>query len=150
MKPLDRRLLLIAGLSLTLAPRVGRAAETPVPITFADLYKPATLQGLEFTDKIVGLSGKPVSIKGFMAPPLKAEADFFVLTRTPVSLCPFCDSDASWPIDIVVIHLRESAGFTSPYDGIQVVGRLETGSKMDPKTGFVSLLRVVDAEYRLA
>jgi hypothetical protein len=149
MTCIDRRSLLLAALVVPLLPRAAEARDAPVPVKFTELYKQATVLGLEYSDKIVGLTGKMISIKGFMAPPLKAEADFFVLTRTPVSLCPFCDSDASWPLDIVVVHLKGNSGFTSPSDGIEVVGRLETGSKMDPKTGFVSLLRLVDAEYRI-
>ena len=40
-----------------------------------------------------------------MAPPLKAEAAFFVLTREPVARRPFCQSDADWPDNILVVYL---------------------------------------------
>jgi hypothetical protein len=82
-----------------------------------------------------------------MAPPLKAEAGFFVLTREPVSLCPFCDSEADWPSDIVVVFLREGVRFSQTNRAISVSGTLEIGSKLDPKTGFVSLVRLIDADY---
>ena len=36
-----------------------------------------------------------------MAPPLKAEAAFLILTKEPVSLCPFCNSDQDWPDSII-------------------------------------------------
>ena len=63
-------------------------------ISFDELYGKFGVLGLEFSDKVKRLAGKEISIKGFMAPPLKAEAQFFVLTEIPMSLCPFCSSDA--------------------------------------------------------
>ena len=49
-----------------------------------------------------------------------AQGDFFVLTRSPVALCPFCDSDKDWPADIIVGILDRSQFFTStPLPSIQ-------------------------------
>lgn len=104
--------------------------------------------GLTFSDKVAALAGKTVSVQAYMAPPLKPEADFFVLTRQPVSLCPFCQSDADWPQDIVVVYLRAGTALTSNSEPIEVTGTLEFGSKTDSRTGFVSLLRIVDARFR--
>ena len=53
-------------------------------------------------------------MRGFMAPPLKAEAKFFVLTEIPMSICPFCSSDADWPDNIVVVYLDEKQTFVQP------------------------------------
>ena len=86
-------------------------------------------------------------MKGFMAPPLKAEARFFVLTQIPMSLCPFCSSDADWPDNIVVIYLGRAQTFEQANRLIEVSGRLEVGSWTDPETGFVSLVRIVDAGF---
>lgn len=36
---------------------------------------------------------------------LTAESDFFVLTRYPMSVCPFCSNAADWPVDIVLVRL---------------------------------------------
>ena len=98
--------------------------------------------------KAQSLAGKPVQILGYMAPPLKAEMGFFVLTRAPVALCPFCNSDADWPTDIVVVYPRDGARVA--HDGLPVAvsGILELGSKTDPQTGFVSLVRIVDANVK--
>jgi hypothetical protein len=112
------------------------------------LYKSIGVLGLQFSDKVNSLKGKPVAMRGFMAPPLKPEADFFVMTREPVSLCPFCQTDADWPSDIIVVHLRNGSTLTRNTDPIEVTGSLEVGSATDPKTGFVSLLRIVDARLR--
>lgn len=116
-------------------------------ISFDELYGKFGVLGLEFSDKVKRLAGKDISIKGFMAPPLKAEAQFFVLTEIPMSLCPFCSSDADWPDNIVVVYLGEKQTFVQPSQTIGVRGILEYGSWQDPETGFVSLLRIRQAEY---
>lgn len=134
-------------LAVLLVPVLAGASE-PSRLAFAELYKTTGVLGLQFSDKVTGLNGQSVAMRGFMARPLKPEADFFVLTREPVALCPFCQSDADWPLDIVVVHLRGGVTFTSNTDRIEVTGILEVGSKTDPTTGFVSLLRIVDARVR--
>ena len=140
-----RRFLAIAGAGLALSGL--RTAPAGEKVRFEEMYKASGVLGLELSDKLVALNGKPVEISGFMAPPLKAEAGFFVLTREPVSLCPFCDSEADWPSDIVVVFLREGVRFSQTNRAISVSGTLEIGSKLDPKTGFVSLVRLIDADY---
>ena len=103
--------------------------------------------GLTFSDKVKQLNGQPVTMRGFMAPPLKAEAQFFVLTEVPMALCPFCSSDADWPDNIVVVYLARRQTFVQSGMPIDVDGRLEMGSWTDPDTGFVSLLRLRDAAF---
>ena len=91
--------------------------------------------------------GKSVAMRGFMAPPLKAEAKFFVLTEIPMALCPFCSSDADWPSNIVVVYIDEKTTFVPPSKLIEVTGTLDVGSWTDPETGFVSLLRLVHSSF---
>jgi len=117
-------------------------------VTFDGLYKSFGVRGLEFSDRLLSLNGSVVSMKGYMAPPLKAESHFFVLTREPMALCPFCQSDAEWPLDIVVIYLEGVAPLVSGGDAVTVRGRLQVGSWSDPETGFVSQVRIVDAAFR--
>jgi len=117
-------------------------------LTFTQLYKSVGVLGLKFSDRVLALQGKPVTMRGYMAPPLKPEADFFVMTKEPVSLCPFCQSDADWPMDIVVVYLQKGAALSSNVDPIEATGRLEVGSQTDPKTGFVSLVRIVNAHLK--
>jgi hypothetical protein len=117
-------------------------------LTFDELYAVQGVLGLKFTEKVKALAGKPVTMKGFMAPPLKAEAKFFVLTEIPMALCPFCSSDADWPDNIVVVYLDEKQTFVQANAPIEVDGMLEVGSWTDPETGFVSLLRLRHAEFR--
>ncbi len=138
-------LSLIGGLPLLLCARPSAAAAAS--LTFGELYSRFGVLGLEFSEKVKTLSGQEVSIRGFMAPPLKAEAAFFVLTEIPMSLCPFCSSDADWPDNIVVVYLGEKQTFVQPSRTIEAQGVLEFGSWTDPETGFVSLLRLRDAQY---
>ena len=140
-----RGLLAIAGAGLALSPFAAVSARET--LRFEEMYRASGVLGLEMSDKLVALNGKPIEISGFMAPPLKAEAGFFVLTREPVSLCPFCNSDADWPSDIIVVYLRDGVRYTQTNRAIAVSGTLEIGSKLDAKTGFVSLVRLIDADY---
>lgn len=145
--PARRRLLAMLCAGATPFPVKGALAADDT-IAFGQLYASFGVLGLTFSDRVKDLTGKSVAMRGFMAPPLKAEANFFVLTEVPVALCPFCDSDADWPSDIVVIYLDRVSTFEQANGLIEVRGRLEVGSWTDPETGFVSLLRIVDADFR--
>jgi len=57
-------------------------------------------------------------------------------------------ADADRPTDIVVVYLRSGARLTRNTDPIEVPGMLDVGSATDKRTGFVSMLRVVDASRR--
>ena len=144
---MNRRDLMLASLIPMAAQFVcGKAsASQPSSLSFAELYKSRSVLGMAFADRVVRLAGQPVGIAGYMAPPLKPESKFFVLTRTPVSVCPFCSSDADWPADIVVVYLKNSTGFLQDGSAVSVSGILELGSKTDSETGFVSQLRLMNA-----
>ena len=62
-----------------------------------------------------------------MAPPLKAEATFFVLTSMPMAICPFCETEAQWPDDIVLVLTDEPISAVPFNRPIRVSGTLETG-----------------------
>jgi hypothetical protein len=138
--------LILAGLCLLARPVL--AADTDNHLQFAELYKSFGVLGLELSDKVSRLAGKPVLMRGFMAPPLKPDAKFFVLTKQPVAICPFCQSDADWPHDIIVVYLQRTLEPVPASRPIEVRGILEVGSKVDPNTGFVSLLRIIDAKFQ--
>lgn len=141
-RSLPRRALLAAP---SLLASRAQAAER---LRFDDLYSGWSVTGLRFSERAQALAGHAATVAGFMAPPLKAEADFFVLTREPLSMCPFCSSDAEWPPDIVVAYLRHDAQPTAPNEVIEVTGQFELGSWTDPATGFVSQARLRDASFR--
>lgn len=125
----------------------GKARAQDNTLSFKSLYSAGGVLGLQFTDKVLALKDKEVVIRGFMAPPLKAEAKFFVLTSEPVALCPFCSSDADWPDNILVVYLDEAQPFVQNNAIIEVRGVLEVGSHIDTETGFVSQLRLRNASF---
>jgi hypothetical protein len=142
---LMRRRALLCAVFACLVP-AARAADA-MPLLFDQLYKSFGVRGYEFSGIALALNGKPVSMRGYMAPPLKPESRFFVLTHQPLALCPFCQSDADWPVDIVVIYLKSATPLISAGEPVMVSGRLEVGSWTDGETGFVSQIRIVDATF---
>lgn len=137
----------LAGLVVGFGRPVQSGWATEASLGFKELYGKVSVLGLTFSDKVQSLADQQVSMRGFMAPPLKPEAKFFVLTEVPMSICPFCSTDADWPDNIVVVYLEEAQTFVQANAPIEVRGRLQVGSWMDPETGFVSLLRLVDATF---
>ncbi|WP_200879228.1 hypothetical protein [Paenibacillus tyrfis] len=120
---------------------VKEAGKTPV-LTFEDLYSEMTVRGVKLSDQVNQLAGKKVEMTGFMAPPLTAKVNFFVLTKVALTVCPFCSTDADWPTDIVVVFMPKSKDVTPTEHQVKVTGTLSVGSQTDEETGFVSLIRI--------
>ena len=114
-------------------------------LDFSDMYSGASSEGLVFSDPLNSLNGSEVTMTGFMAPPLKPSINFFVLTETPMAVCPFCSTDADWPYNMVVVYVNGSVD-ALPYDQeVTVTGTLDLGSYREGDTGFVSQVRLLDA-----
>lgn len=135
----------LAALSLPLR---ALAAEAKT-LTFEGLYKSFGVLGFQFSDRAAALRGEPARMIGYMAPPPKPESRFFVLTCEPLAICPFCQSDADWPVDIVVVFMHVATPMVSAGEKVAVSGRLEIGSATDAETGFVRQVRLVDAGFHL-
>lgn len=120
---------------------VKEAGKTPV-LTFEDLYSEMTVRGVKLSDQVNQLAGKKVEMTGFMAPPLTAKVNFFVLTKVALTVCPFCSTDADWPTDIVVVFMPKGKDVTPTEHQVKVTGTLSVGSQTDEETGFVSLIRI--------
>ena len=144
-----RRLLRVAagGIALgslaALARRPVRAELGAGEIRLRDLYA----KGRDFSALAESLDGERVAVRGYMAPPLKADSDFFVLTKRPMAVCPFCSDAADWPKDIVAVHVKRAFRAIAFNIPIVVTGRLELGTEKDETTGFVSRVRLVEAGY---
>ncbi len=123
---------------------VGSLGANTQVLRFRDFYS----VGVEFSAQTRALDGQRVVISGFMAPPLKPDAGFFVLTRLPMEYCPFCSSEAEWPDDIVFVRTRRTVEPIRFNRLVEVEGRLSLGVDVDEETGFVSLMRLEDAVYR--
>ena len=132
---LTRRLFVGLALVTPFAARHARAADR---VTFDDLWS----EDAEFSERAKELAGKTVEMRGYMAPPLKPEVDFYVLTSTPMATCPFCDSEATWPQDIVLVMLARPLRPQAYSRPLTVSGILDIGTQTDEKTGFVSRVRL--------
>ncbi|NKX64950.1 hypothetical protein HEP89_12585 [Labrenzia sp. 5N] len=137
---------LIVGLGLApfagnLLPNTACAADAPLKLR--TLYN----KDRSFSDLAHSLEGTRVSVGGYMAPPLKADSQFFVLTKIPMAVCPFCETEAEWPRDILAIYTKRIVDVVAFNSKIVTRGVLELGTFKDPETGFVSRARLVDAVY---
>lgn len=119
------------------------AQAAPQRIKIRDLYN----KDLSFSDLAKDNEGKVIAIDGFMAPPLKAESNFFVLTKMPLSVCPFCETEAEWPDDILAIYTKRILDIMPFNKRIIVRGTLQLGGYTDPETGFVSRVRLENSRY---
>ena len=147
MKALSRRCLVLAGLASVL-PRWAAGQDKDAPtLRFDELYGGMGPRGLVFSARVQELKGSVVRMRGYAAPPLRADAKFLVLTRQPMAICPFCSSDADWPADIMVVYGRQPSLIPGG-QLLQVSGRLEVGGSVDVDTGFVSQLRLRDAQWQ--
>lgn len=138
---LTRRRMLATGLATLALARPALAAEPPIKLR--DLYNPDR----SFSDLAQSLEGQRITVEGFMAPPLKAVSRFFVLTKMPMAVCPFCETEAEWPDDILAVYTKRVVKVTPFNVRIEARGKLELGGFTDPDTGFLSMLRLTDASY---
>ena len=138
---LTRRVFCFASFVAGLA---GPLRATEHPIKLRDLYN----KDLSFSDLALQLEGQRIAVTGFMAPPLKVESKFFVLTKQPMSVCPFCETEADWPDDILAIHTKRLVKLLPFNVHITVWGVLELGTVKDAETGFVSRVHLTDAKYK--
>jgi hypothetical protein len=138
---MKRREFIVSLAVLGVAPA---ALAEPPSIRMFELYR----EDKSFSDTAKKLNGKVVTVQGFMAPHLKVESDFFVLSNTPVDVCPFCESEDQWIDTIIFVRMKKRQEAAQPGELIQVVGRLEIGPQTDAATGFVSRVRLVDATYK--
>lgn len=86
---------------------LGEASAEAEELSFDEIYSAYSADGLTFSDKTLSLEGGAVTVSGYMAPPLTPTIHFFVLTEVPMSVCPFCSSDADWPDNIIVVKVDD-------------------------------------------
>lgn len=139
---MDRRLFLGGLAAAPFALAAPAFAEVP-SLRFRDMYS----RGKDLSEQALALEGQRIEMIGYMAPPLKPEINFFVLTKTPMATCPFCDDAADWPNDIVLSYFEGDLEFTRFSNLIRVSGIFDTGIKTDGPTGFVSKVRLLDTTY---
>lgn len=146
VRDMRRREVLIAATSALVTAPVLVRANDQAHLNLSDLYG----DGLAFSERALALEGTRVSVKGYMAPPLRANVAFFVLTQRPMSSCPFCETEAEWPEDILAVYTKRPLR-PKPFNvNLVTRGVLELGALRDEDTGFVSRVRLADATYEEA
>jgi hypothetical protein len=85
-----------------------------------------------------------------MAPHLKVDSEWFVLSNQPVESCPFCESEDDWIDTIIFVVMREKQPAIDPGTLIWTRGTLDIGPAVDEATGFVSRVRLLEADFYLA
>ena len=130
-------------------PQALAAASLPGQALAAERVKIRDLWagGGQFSPLAEKMAGAMIELQGYMAPPLKPEIDFFVLTRIPMAFCPYCDTEAAWPDDLILVFIDHAISPVPFNDLIRVSGRLEIGTKTDAATGFVSRARLLGAAF---
>jgi len=137
---MNRRAFFATATGAALAAPFGALAAEP-QVRLRELYN----NDMSFTPFALENEGIRVAIEGFMAPPLKAESSFYVLTNRPMAVCPFCSSEAEWPNDILAVYAQRVVEVIPFNVKIVTRGTLELGTYTDPELGFVSRVRLVDA-----
>lgn len=140
---MNRRRFIATGATLLAAPHVAGPARADEAIKLRDLY--ARDRGA--SDLALAREGQRITVDGFMAPPLKADSRFFVLTRIPMAVCPFCETEADWPDNILAVYTKRVVDVIPFNVRIDTRGVLELGPYRDPDTGFLSMMRLADATY---
>lgn len=141
--PLMTRRRALAGLCAT-----GVVCAQPLRAQEAWKIRDLYTKGLDFSPRAQDAKGERLRFGGYMAPPLKAQSRFFVLTKMPMSVCPFCETEAEWPDDILAVYTKRIVKVVPFNVPITVEGQLELGGFTDPDTGFVSRVRLSDAVLR--
>lgn len=119
------------------------AAGQTAPIRLRDLYN----KDLSFSDLALESRDQRIDVAGFMAPPLKADSLFFVLTKMPMAVCPFCEPTSPWPDDILAIFCKRTVEVVPFNVPIVVSGLLQLNPMFDPDSGFWAKVSLSDARY---
>lgn len=88
-----------------------------------------------------------MTVAGFMAPPLKSEAEVFVIAKMPMATCPLRKSAADRPDHILAVGTQPIVRPAPSNVAIETRGILKCGAQTDAETGFESRVRLVDAVH---
>ena len=131
--------------SLAVLPMATPSFAAPKRIRMGSLYDYGN--NMAFSETAKQLAGTEVEMQGFMAPHLKVDSDFFILSNQPVESCPFCESEDQWIDTIVFVVMRERQEAIDPGTLIWTRGILDIGPATDEATGFVSRVRLLKADF---
>lgn len=115
-------------------------------LKFGEIFRtPVGPLGMEPSDKLASLDGKPVRMVGYVVPLYPPAQDRFLLSPLAVDIGHEDESLAdNIPASAVMVHLPESAGALIPrIPGlVQLTGTLRVGSQEDAASGRVSSVQL--------
>jgi hypothetical protein len=117
----------------------------PPVVRINELYDVNGIPEVDMAPALAKLAGRRIQISGFVSPHTTPIADFLVLTDEPLSFCPHCQAGGDLRADVVVFYPRAGRAGVPMRRPVSVTGVLEIGAKIDPRTGYASTVRLVDA-----
>ena len=114
-------------------------------LKFRDLFKlPIGPHGLEPTEKLLGLEGKPVRLVGYMVRQEEPTPGVFILSPLPVSLGDQDEALADdLPASMIFVHIKADGAQVAPYIPglLRLTGILSVGNR-EEADGRVSSVRL--------
>ena len=131
------------------------AGERPIELGFNELYKmPVGPYGLEPSEKLLGLNGRRVHMRGYVVESEDRIAGLFMMAPLPVMLAEKDDGQADdLPGSTVFVHLPpELAQETILYrpEPVEVIGVLELGAKQEAIDRISYIRLLAEAPQRTA
>ncbi len=136
-----------AGLLGVFALEQGAFAAGPdLPVVrINELYDVNGIPEVDVAPDLLNLAGRRVQVAGFVSPHTTPVADFLVLTEAPLGFCPHCQAGGDLRPDLIVFYPRAGRAGVPLRRPVTLSGVLEIGAKIDPRTGYASTVRLVDA-----
>lgn len=97
------------------------------------------------SDKFWELSGKTVTIKGYMGEVLSFEKHWFLIIPAPGAECPFDNGDETYWNKIMMAFTDKDTKLRYTSGALQITGRLDVGVKID-ESGYKTMFRLYDAK----
>ncbi|WP_245596113.1 hypothetical protein [Paenibacillus taiwanensis] len=136
----------------------SKAAETPSKPAVqqpADKTYSSTLLWSEFFDnekqntpseKFWELSGKQVTIKGYMGEVLSFDKNWFLLIPAPGAECPFDNGDETYWNKIMMVFVPNDTKLRYTSGPLELTGTLDVGIKID-ESGYKTMFRLYDTSF---
>lgn len=133
-------IILVVAMSCSVFVGCGKEEETGANmLSFAQANSVAEMEKL---------SGKSVSIIGYMSTLSPISGQFMYLMNLPYQSCPFCVPNTTQLSNTIAVYAQDSKGFKFTDRAIQVTGTLEFGDYTD-EFGYEYGYRIINATYEI-
>lgn len=143
---LSRRQLALGLVASAFVPPAAVGMSAPpggLPVLDLENLYAGPIGRTRFASEVEALAGQLVAVDGYFLPHLRSGAGFACIAATPAITCPHCrESMVTIPWDMVVWYPADDDKPISTEDRSRAVGELELGARRDPRTGFVSVMRL--------